>query len=663
MWKRGVDLQMTQRFCERRCNQLGSKYAHTGADEAGGQTRENQTQAATSGKNNGCTNTYLQINEHNSRSDKNQSRGGPSGGAGAASSSMVTPCTGDRGARVSRLRAARRINVVGKRGPSSGASGNLRSSLRWGRLSSMGEQRRHRPRCPFGRCWFKARCPVVHTTHARRTPAKEKLARSTPATTRPCREMITNSGDIHGSGSDREILSTQRSSYSTSSPMEAAAGVSAGSDGGRRPLRVFFLPFFARGHLIPMTDLACRMAAARPAEVEATMVVTPANATLIATTVTRAVDAGHAVRLLRYPFPDVGLESGVECLGTVAQHDAWRVFRAVDLSQPIHEKLLLEHRPDAVVADVPFWWVTDIAAKIGVPRLTFHPVGIFAQLAMNNLYAIRSDIIRDGVAAPSVIVPGMPGKEIAIPPSELPEFLLQDAVLSMEWDNIKAAQLAGFGVIVNTFADLEKPYCDEYRRVDARRAYFIRELALGLEASNKPFLWVVRSEDSDGLWAPEGWEQRVADRGMVVRGWAPQLAVLAHPSVGAFLTHCGWNSVLEAASAGLPVLTWPLVFEQFINERLVTEVATFGARLWDGGKRNVRVEDADTVPAEAIGRAGAGVMEGGERWEKMRARAWELAERARAAVSENGSSWRDLHRVIDDLTEANASRVHSNGDS
>ncbi|KAF7074618.1 hypothetical protein CFC21_079463 [Triticum aestivum] len=524
--------------------------------------------------------------------------------------------------------------------------------------------------------------------------------------------MITNSGDIHGSGSDREILSTQRSSYSTSSPMEAAAGVSAGSDGGRRPLRVFFLPFFARGHLIPMTDLACRMAAARPAEVEATMVVTPANATLIATTVTRAVDAGHAVRLLRYPFPDVGLESGVECLGTVAQHDAWRVFRAVDLSQPIHEKLLLEHRPDAVVADVPFWWVTDIAAKIGVPRLTFHPVGIFAQLAMNNLYAIRSDIIRDGVAAPSVIVPGMPGKEIAIPPSELPEFLLQDAVLSMEWDNIKAAQLAGFGVIVNTFADLEKPYCDEYRRVDARRAYFvgpvslpldsavhrggdgnvdclewlstkpsrsvvyacfgswacfstrqIRELALGLEASNKPFLWVVRSEDSDGLWAPEGWEQRVADRGMVVRGWAPQLAVLAHPSVGAFLTHCGWNSVLEAASAGLPVLTWPLVFEQFINERLVTEVATFGARLWDGGKRNVRVEDADTVPAEAIGRAVAGFMEGGERWEKMRARAWELAERARAAVSENGSSWRDLHRVIDDLTEANASRVHSNGDS
>lgn len=253
--------------------------------------------------------------------------------------------------------------------------------------------------------------------------------------------------------------------------MENAAGLGAG-DGGRRPLRVFFIPFFARGHLIPMTDLACRMAATRPAEVEATMVVTPANAALIATTVTRAAASGYAVRLLQYPFPGVGLASGVECLGTAPAHDAWRVYDAVDLSQPIHEELLREHRPDAIVADVPFWRTTDVAAEIGVPRLTFHPVGVFPQLAMNKLIALRPDIIRAGGAAgPAVTVPGMPGgKEIAIPASELPGFLVQEDHLSMSWDRIKAAQLAGFGVIVNTFAALERPYCDEFSRVDARRA-------------------------------------------------------------------------------------------------------------------------------------------------------------------------------------------------
>ncbi|KAJ1293636.1 hypothetical protein BS78_01G083900 [Paspalum vaginatum] len=490
-----------------------------------------------------------------------------------------------------------------------------------------------------------------------------------------------------------------------------AAAASARNDGdttavggaGRR-LRVFFLPFFARGHLIPQTDLACRVAAARPAEVEATMVVTPANAALIAPTVARAAAAGHAVRVLRYPFPDVGLAEGVECLGTAPAHDAWRVYRARDLAQPFHESLLREHRPDAIVADVPFWWATEVAAELGVPRLTFHPVGVFPQLAMNNLFGIRSDII--SAARKVVSVPGLPGKEITIPVSELPEFLVQDNFFSEAWDQMKASQLAGFGVVVNTFVDLEQPYCEEFSRVDARRAYFVgplalpscsavhrggesnvdclswlstkpsqsvvyvcfgswahfsatqaRELALGLEASDRPFLWVVRSDDSSksNQWAPEGWEQRVANRGLVVRGWAPQLAVLAHTSVGAFMTHCGWNSVLEAASAGVPVLTWPLVFEQFINERLVTEVAAFGARVWDGGKRSERDEEAETVPAEAIARAVAGFMEDGEQREKMKARARELAERARAAVSEDGSSWRDVHSLIDDLVQATAS--------
>ena len=170
-------------------------------------------------------------------------------------------------------------------------------------------------------------------------------------------------------------------------------GAAAASGAGRR-LRVFFLHSFARGHLIPQTDLACLMAAARPGEVEATMVVTPANAALIAPTVARAAAAGHAVRVLRHPFPDVGLGDGVECLATAPARDAWRVYRAMELVQASHESLLREHRPDAIVSDVPFWWTTVVAAELGVPRLTFHPVGVFPQLAMNNLFKMRADIIR-----------------------------------------------------------------------------------------------------------------------------------------------------------------------------------------------------------------------------------------------------------------------------
>ncbi|PNT63431.1 hypothetical protein BRADI_4g15480v3 [Brachypodium distachyon] len=463
--------------------------------------------------------------------------------------------------------------------------------------------------------------------------------------------------------------------------------MAAASEGGRRRrqqqrLRVFFLPFFARGHLIPMTDLACHMAAARPANVEATMVVTPANAAPIAATVARAAASGHAVRVLRYPFPDVGLGPGVETA---------------------HESLLLEHRPDAVVADVAFWWATGIAADLGVPRLTFHPVGIFPQLVLNSLVAACSSIVYPGGPPLQVPLPGGKDHEqIAIPVAELPDFLVRDDDhLAANWGRIKASQLAGFGVVVNTFADLERPY---HADLDARRAYLVgpvsiptpdspvhrgsdadvdclawlsakpaesvvyvcfgswpsfstrqlRELALGLETSNHPFLWVLGQCQDSSFFPDQDWEERVSGRGMVLRGWAPQLEVLAHPSVGAFLTHCGWNSVLEAASAGVPVLTWPLVFEQFINERLVADVASFGSRVWGGGKRGVREEDAETVPAEAIARAVAGFMEDGG-GERRREKARELALRASAAVGENGSSWRDIRRLIDDLMEARAS--------
>ncbi|CAN6281421.1 unnamed protein product [Urochloa humidicola] len=124
------------------------------------------------------------------------------------------------------------------------------------------------------------------------------------------------------------------------------------------------------------------------------------------------------------------------------------------------------------------------------------------------------------------------------------------------------------------------------------------------------------------------------------------------------MTHCGWNSILEAASAGVPVLTWPLVFEQFINERLVTDVATFSARVWGGGTRGERVGEYETiVPANAIAQAVAGFMEHGVQRERMEARAGELAERARAAVRENGSSWRDIHKLLDDLMQVRDSRL------
>ncbi|XP_074568677.1 scopoletin glucosyltransferase-like [Curcuma longa] len=490
----------------------------------------------------------------------------------------------------------------------------------------------------------------------------------------------------------------------------AAASFSATSDDGATvtataPLRVFFIPFFATGHIIPIVDLAC-LFAARPG-VESTVVLTPANAALVRSTLDRSAAAGRSVRLLLFPFPSVGLPAGVENIATAPASETWRVEKAVELAQSVHEELIRLHRPDAVVADIHYWWTTSIAADLGIPRITCHPIGCFPQLVMSNLFRIRSELAINNESSsptPIVTVPGLPGRSISIPRAELPNFLKVADNMTAAWDRIKQAQLTCHGSVVNTFSGLEGEYCEEYRRVHARRAWFVgpvslaanasierggsetgeatgkeclrwldeqeeasvvfvcfgswcfftdeqlHELAAGLEASGRPFLWALRAAEDDE-WMEEGWEERVKGRGLVARGWVPQVAILGHRAVGAFLTHCGWNSVLEAAAAGVPMLTWPLVFEQFINERLVVEVVGAGRRVWEGPRAEAEAKKT-VVPREAIASVVTRFMEAGGGREVAAKKATELAAAARAAVEEGGSSRCDLENLIDELVAA-----------
>ncbi|GLT48872.1 hypothetical protein SLA2020_224630 [Shorea laevis] len=82
---------------------------------------------------------------------------------------------------------------------------------------------------------------------------------------------------------------------------------------------------------------------------------------------------------------------------------------------------------------------------------------------------------------------------------------------------------------------------------------------LGTEKSRLPFVWIIRNRPLvEGQMAqdilPPGFEERVSNRGFVLRGWAPQMRILAHPSIGGFLTHCGWSSTIEALGLGLPLI-------------------------------------------------------------------------------------------------------------
>ncbi|KAG2696138.1 hypothetical protein I3843_07G044900 [Carya illinoinensis] len=106
-----------------------------------------------------------------------------------------------------------------------------------------------------------------------------------------------------------------------------------------------------------------------------------------------------------------------------------------------------------------------------------------------------------------------------------------------------------------------------------------KELALGLEQSGLPFFLVIRkqnlpeSEDSDEQ-IPEGFEERIKDRGIVWWGWAPQVKILGHDSVGGYFTHCGWSSVTEAFQFGRPLIMLPMFGDQVLNGKLLEEMQT-----------------------------------------------------------------------------------------
>ena len=102
----------------------------------------------------------------------------------------------------------------------------------------------------------------------------------------------------------------------------------------------------------------------------------------------------------------------------------------------------------------------------------------------------------------------------------------------------------------------------------------VYEIAYGLELSQVPFLWALRKptwaiDDSDIL--PLGFSNRTSSMGMVCFGWAPQMEILAHPSIGGSLFHSGWGSVIEMLQFGHPLVVLPLVYDQSLNASLLVD--------------------------------------------------------------------------------------------
>lgn len=349
-------------------------------------------------------------------------------------------------------------------------------------------------------------------------------------------------------------------------------------------------------------------------------------------------------------------------------------------------------------------------------RVVFSGNGCFSRCVGENLrrFSPHEDV---GSDSEPFSVPGLPDR-VELTRSQLPSFVRQKAGFP---DRMGKAEETSFGVLVNSFHELEPSYADYFKKEMKKKAWLIGpvslcnrnvsdkvergqrvsideqiclswldskepnsvlyisfgslarlhrkqlvEVAHGLEASGHSFILVVgklfetgndgKVDEEEENWLPSGFEEKMKEqnRGLIIRGWAPQLLILEHVAVGGFMTHCGWNSTLEGVSAGVPMMTWPMSAEQFFNEKLVTDVLRIGVQVGSKEWTSWNEEKKTLVGRESVEMAVKRLMGGSEEAAEMRRRARELKEKAKRAVEEGGSSYSGVDALISELKSCRA---------
>lgn len=173
----------------------------------------------------------------------------------------------------------------------------------------------------------------------------------------------------------------------------------------------------------------------------------------------------------------------------------------------------------------------------------------------------------------------------------------------------------------------------------------VNEIAEGILRAGVSFLWVMRPPHKDSGFElvvfPEGFLEKAGDKGRVVQ-WSPQEQVLAHPSIACFVTHCGWNSTMEALTSGMPVVAFPQWGDQVTDAKYLVDVFKVGIRMCRG-EADDRVIPRDEVE-KYLRDATSGPVAA-----EMKANALKWKKAAEDAVAEGGSSERNMQEFVDEV--------------
>ncbi|XP_021731146.1 UDP-glycosyltransferase 89B2-like [Chenopodium quinoa] len=483
-----------------------------------------------------------------------------------------------------------------------------------------------------------------------------------------------------------------------------APEIETGTDIDTETTHILVIPYPAQGHMIPLLDLTHHLLSTRRLTI--TVVTTPMNLPLLSPLLTLFPSN---ITPLVLPFPWApGIPAGKENTKDLPPASFRQIIPALaKLRDPLSHWFESHPSPPvAIISDMFLGWTHRFAVELGVKRVVFSPSG---GMALSVIYSLWKGMPQGGDQNGDVLFEDVPNCP-KYPWWQLSPVYRSyvegdpDSELIKEgfWDD-----MASWGLVVNSFDGLERVYLDHLRgsmgyddrvwdvgplvpgkgykdrggassiEVDKMLAWLdtcrdnevvyvsfgtqailtsqqIEVIAEGLERSGVRFIWPIRDHvttrqmEGDRETVMNGFEDRMAGRGIVIRGWAPQVVILRHRAVGTFLTHCGWNSILEGIMASVRLLAWPFGADQFSNATLLVDYLKVGVRVCEGSNMVPNPCDLARILADLAYQD-----------EASRQKIIKLQSNALEALSETGSSSKALSRFVNELCELKTSRPKS----
>ncbi|PON40762.1 UDP-glucuronosyl/UDP-glucosyltransferase [Parasponia andersonii] len=350
-----------------------------------------------------------------------------------------------------------------------------------------------------------------------------------------------------------------------------------------------------------------------------------------------------------------------------------------------------------VVSDVHMSWIMEVAAKMGVKGAVFCPSSAALSVYTINIPKMLHDGILDPDGKPTKkqmiqLATGMPAMDTSKFPWNFGDLASQKMMFHHYFRTGQGLKMANWW-LCNTAYEIEYVALsllprlipigplmknDSHSSVDISGSQFwpedssclnwlnqhkprsviyidfgsfavhdeaqLRELALGLELTGRPFLWVVRpgfisNEENSSFNPYEFLGNNSKYLGKIV-SWAPQQKVLAHPSIACFVSHCGWNSTMEGLSNGVPFLCWPYFADQNLDKSYICDVWKVGM----GFEPNVN----GIISSEEVKNKVDKLLSDGD----IRRRSLELKEIVMKNIAKDGQSSKNFNSFIKWLEEA-----------